>query len=70
MAEEFDRDHKHLLEHIDQRLHCSDEFQSAHYWADFYLDSRNRKRPMYLLTRQGFMFLVMGVTGEKAASKP
>ena len=35
--------------------------------ADTYDDAKGEKRPMYLLNRDGFMFVVMGFTGEKAA---
>ena len=35
--------------------------------ADSYIDAKGEKRPMYLLNRDGFMFVVMGFTGEKAA---
>lgn len=31
-----------------------------------YVDVKGEKRPMYLLTRDGFMLVVMGFTGEKA----
>lgn len=32
-----------------------------------YIDAKGEKRPMYLLNRDGFMFVAMGFTGEKAA---
>ena len=31
-----------------------------------YTDARGRKQPMYLMTKNGFMLLTMGFTGEKA----
>lgn len=34
--------------------------------ATTYVDVKGEKRPMYLLTRDGFMLVVMGFTGEKA----
>ena len=32
-----------------------------------YKDAKGEKRPMYLLNRDGFTFVAMGFTGEKAA---
>lgn len=32
-----------------------------------YVDAKGETRPMYLLNRDGFMFVVMGFTGAKAA---
>ncbi|EPX4070212.1 Rha family transcriptional regulator, partial [Shigella flexneri] len=33
-----------------------------------YTDAKGEKRPMYQITKNGFVFLVMGFTGKKAAA--
>ncbi|EBA6490188.1 Rha family transcriptional regulator, partial [Salmonella enterica] len=33
-----------------------------------YIDAKGEKRPMYEMTKDGFVFLVMGFTGKKAAA--
>lgn len=35
--------------------------------AQNYTDTKGEKRPMYEITKDSFMFLVMGFTGKKAA---
>ncbi|APX72882.1 phage regulatory protein/antirepressor Ant [Companilactobacillus allii] len=68
VAINFDKDHKHVLEVI------QDKIQSAENPADYlkmfergtYRDSRGRGQKMYYLTRDGFAFIAMGFTGQKA----
>ena len=67
VAEHFEKQHKHVLESI-EKLECSDEFRSAQFSADLYLDSHGREQKCYNLTKNGFMFLVLGFTGKKAAA--
>ena len=41
--------------------------QTDPFVAEAYTDQQGKWRPMYRMTRDGFTFLVMGFTGEKAA---
>jgi len=66
VAEYFGKDHKNVLQSI-QSLPCSPEFTELNFQPSEYTDSTGRKLPEYLLTKNGFMFLVMGFTGAKAA---
>lgn len=67
VAEHFEKEHKHVLRDI-EKLECSDEFRSAHFWTDLFLDSYGREQKCYNLTKNGFMFLALGFTGKKAAA--
>lgn len=41
-------------------------FCSNHYELSDFVDSRNRRQPMYFLTEEGFNLIAMGFTGEAA----
>lgn len=65
VAKYFEREHTTVLESI-RELHCSEEFSLRNFLP------RNRKvrgrdYPEYIMTFDGFIFLAMGYTGEKAA---
>lgn len=70
VAEIFSKQHKHVLEAI-RNLDCSDDFRKP----NFRLTLKDkelrgcvaRQDPYYLITRDGFIFLVMGFTGKTAA---
>lgn len=70
VAEVFGKQHKHVLAAI-KSLDCSEDFHKL----NFRLMQKSikigngaeRKSPMYYITRDGFMFLVMGFTGKTAA---
>jgi len=70
IADYFDKQHKHVLAKIDA-LDCSPEFSSANFSADVQTvevgNGAERESRCYLITKDGFMFLVMGFTGKKAA---
>jgi len=66
VAEYFGKRHDNVLRDI-QSLPCSPEFTELNFEASEYTDSTGRKLPEYLLTKNGFVFLVMGFTGAKAA---
>ena len=66
VAELFGKQHKNILRDIDS-LDCSPEFTELNFELSEYLDSTGRKLPMYEMTKDGFIFLVMGFTGEAAA---
>ena len=41
-------------------------FFEANFELSVYVDNRNRKKPMYKMTEEGFALLAMGFTGQKA----
>ena len=65
VAETFGKEHKRVMQDI-RELECSEEFNQHNFVPIDYTDSRNRKQPMFYMTRDGFTLLVMGYTGEKA----
>lgn len=71
VAEAFSKLHKHVLEKI-QSLECSKEFAETNFRLSKYTvdGGKNscREETMYEMTKDGFMFLVMGFTGKKAAA--
>ncbi|MHA3104143.1 Rha family transcriptional regulator [Acinetobacter sp. ANC 3791] len=69
VAEVFGKRHTHVLEKI-EKLDCSTEFTSANFLAhEEIIQAGAVKRPSkyYQMTKDGFIFLVMGFTGTKAA---
>ncbi|ELC1066748.1 Rha family transcriptional regulator [Escherichia coli] len=67
VAEYFRKPHKDVLAKI-SRLDCSAEFTERNFSPSEYTDSTGRKLLMYQITKNGFVFLVMGFTGKKAAA--
>lgn len=67
VAEYFGKRHDHVLRDI-QSIDCSEEFNRTNFGEMSYLDSYGRKQKAYAMTRDGFMFLVMGYRGKKAAA--
>ena len=65
VAETFGKRHDNVLKDI-RELDCSDEFRLLNFEESTYLNSQNKKQPMYYMTRDGFAILVMGYNGEKA----
>lgn len=70
IAEAFGKRHTHILEKI-KSLDCSDKFTSANFSAHVEIiqaGTVKRESKVYQITKDGFMFLVMGFTGKKAAA--
>ncbi|EFK1930696.1 TPA: Rha family transcriptional regulator [Escherichia coli] len=67
VADFFRKMHKDVLKKIDN-LECSEKFSERNFAPAEYLDEQGKKRPMYQITKNGFVFLVMGFTGKKAAA--
>ncbi|EAQ6132303.1 transcriptional regulator [Salmonella enterica] len=67
IAEFFRKMHKDVLKKIDN-LECSTEFSERNFAPAEYTDEQGKKRPAYKITKNGFVFLVMGFTGKKAAA--
>ena len=66
IAQNFGKKHKDILRSI-QHLECSREFNERNFAPVGYTDSKGERRPMYEITRDGFVFLCMGFTGTAAA---
>ncbi|MGT3282393.1 Rha family transcriptional regulator [Yersinia enterocolitica] len=70
VAEYFHKLHKNVLQKI-EALDCSPEFTSANFSArveNIKAGAVNRDSKYYEMTKDGFVFLVMGFTGKKAAA--
>lgn len=67
VAEYFEKRHERVLDKI-RSLDCSIEFNEHNFVLVEYTDTKGEKRPMYEMTKDGFVFLVMGFTGKKAAA--
>ncbi|EJB5505631.1 Rha family transcriptional regulator [Escherichia coli] len=67
IAEFFGKRHERVLDKI-RNLDCSAKFTGHNFVSSEYTDSTGRKLPMYQITKNGFVFLVMGFTGKKAAA--
>ena len=50
-----------------ETLECSDNFRQLNFEPSSYKNSQNKEMPEYIITRDGFTFLVMGFTGREAA---
>ena len=70
VAELFNKQHKDVLRKLES-LDCSPEFTSAHFCAHVQTieigNGASRESKYYEMTKDGFMFLVMGFTGAAAA---
>lgn len=65
VAQVFGKEHKNVLRDI-ENLSCSDTFNRLNFERISYKDARNREQQAYQITKDGFSFLVMGYTGDKA----
>lgn len=66
VAEEFERRHADVIRSVED-LECSKDFTERNFAFSEYRDSTGRVLPMVKISRDGFMFLAMGFTGQKAA---
>ena len=64
IANVFQKRHDNIIAQI--RALPQDEFAALNFKASEYIDKSGRKLPMYKMTRDGFVLLAMGFTGEKA----
>ena len=65
VAEAFGKEHKHVMEAIRNLLE-SDDFSQSNFRLVDYMDAKGEERPMYIMSRDGFVLLGMGFTGAKA----
>lgn len=70
VAEVFGKEHKHVLRDIDKVV-CSDEFRQSNFGPQLRIrelcTGGKIESRYFTLTRDGFTFLAMGYTGQKAA---
>ena len=67
VAAAFSRLHKDVLRSVES-LDCSADFTERNFTLSEYIDGSGRRLPQWIMTKDGFMFLVMGFTGKKAAA--
>lgn len=66
VAATFSKEHKHVMRDI-RYLDCSEEFHQSNFGLVEYKDDGGRTYQKYIITQDGFSFLVMGYTGKEAA---
>lgn len=67
VAEYFGKQHKNVIQAI-ETLDCSGKFRELNFQLSAYtVPGQTRTYPFYEMTRDGFMFVVMGFNGKKAA---
>jgi len=65
VAEIFDKRHDVVLRAV-ETCECSKEFRNRNFVVSYYRAGKGKYKE-YLLTKDGFVFVVMGFTGKKAA---
>ncbi|WP_136484709.1 Rha family transcriptional regulator [Vibrio sp. H11] len=69
VAQYFIKRHSDVMRKIRQIVHdCSPEFSERNFALANYLDDQGKSRPMYTITKDGWIMLVMGFTGQVAFS--
>ncbi|HAG0017972.1 TPA: Rha family transcriptional regulator [Salmonella enterica] len=66
VANFFGKQHKNVIQRL-ETLDCSPTFNRLNFQPVEYTDAKGENRPAYEMTKDGFVFLVMGFTGKKAA---
>lgn len=67
VAEHFGKRHSEVIRAIEKKLEVNAILRSPKYFIETtYLDKSNRQTKEYLMTRDGFSFIVMGFTGKEA----
>ncbi|MGK8176022.1 Rha family transcriptional regulator [Aeromonas oralensis] len=67
VAEVFGKRHDNVLRKL-ETLECSKEFNALNFEAVEYVDGKGEQRRAWNMTKDGFIFLVMGFTGKQAAA--
>lgn len=70
VAQKFEKMHKDVLRTIRNLVEnneCPKEFWRRNFTPSYYINEQNKEQPMFEITKEGFMFLVFGFTGKKAA---
>jgi Rha family phage regulatory protein len=66
VAKHFKKQHKNVLRAY-ENIECSEDFNRLNFEPVEYLDAKGESRREVRMTKNGFMFLVMGFTGREAA---
>ncbi|WP_299942109.1 Rha family transcriptional regulator [uncultured Microbulbifer sp.] len=66
VAEAFGKHHRDVLRKL-KNLDCSLDFTERNFALSEYTDSTGRSLPVYEMTKDGFIFVVMGFAGKRAA---
>lgn len=70
VAEAFNKTHSHVMRDIKKIIkQCGEEFAKSNFGLTFEnkkIGNTERKTPFFRISKDGFMLLVMGFTGEKA----
>ncbi len=66
IADKFGKVHRDVMRAINE-LDCSDEFRLRNFAHSSYTSSQNKVLKSFDMTRDGFSFLCMGLTGPKSA---
>ena len=67
VANIFNKRHDNVVRDI-RELDCSEEFRLLNFEESSYINAQGHRQPCYNMTRDGFVFLVMGYRGKKAAA--
>lgn len=65
VAEVFGKEHYNVLRDIES-LSCSTNFAALNFEVSCYKDKSGKNNKEYIITKDGFVMLVMGYTGERA----
>lgn len=69
VAKYFGKRHGDVLRKIERvKADCSSEFSQRNFASADYIDEQGKVRPMYSLTKDGWIMVVMGFTGRSAAA--
>lgn len=69
VAKYFGKRHGDVLRKIEQvKSDCSSEFGQRNFASADYIDEQGKVRPMYSLTKDGWIMVVMGFTGRAATA--
>lgn len=66
VAKYFGKRHKNVLQRIENIMEKADEVNGLNFQPIEYLDDCNRMKKAFEMTKDGFVFLVMGFTGREA----
>jgi Rha family phage regulatory protein len=66
IADKFQKRHANVLRDI-SKLECTPQFTRLNFELSSYIDPSGAKRKQYIITQDGFAFLIMGFTGYLAA---
>ena len=67
VAKHFEKEHKHVLRDIRIILEADEDgFSESNFGLSSYLTEQNKEMPMYVMSKDGFVLLVMGYTGPEA----